>query len=286
MMKKNNLFWIIFLVLISIYSSAQHLPEQLVSSPIFIKHKYGTGSGFYLFDSLNVYFVTARHNLVDQQNKIFVSEIELTSYHKDPTTSDKNVILIDIQSAYKGKFLNSKPIYDILIIKIADFESGDNSKGAIKYYSFVTKKSSSSWVDPIPIDVIRKFSDVYIGDEVFVFGYPSSIGLKQSPQFDHSRPLLRKGVVAAKYDKNKTIILDCPTYKGNSGGPVIRAFNSGLAIEYTLIGIVIEYIPYEEQWINTKSGQISADIYNSDYSVAIPADYILELISDFGKRQN
>jgi len=48
--------------------------------------------------------------------------------------------------------------------------------------------------------------------------------------------------------------LDCPVYKGNSGGPVVASVHSGLETKFRLIGIVSEFVPFEEKWINDKYG--------------------------------
>jgi hypothetical protein len=67
---------------------------------------------------------------------------------------------------------------------------------------------------------MRKFADVLISNDVYIFGYPSSVG--HSGQLDHTRPLLRKGIVAGKNEAKNTIILDCPVHQGNSGGLALQ----------------------------------------------------------------
>lgn len=276
---KNRISIMIFFLITWINVIGQaHLPEILTTSPVFIKHAKGTGTGFIVKDSLNIYFVTARHNVFDMNNgTLLVDKIEITTYHDDPSISDKNVINIDIKGAINDKLLFSKVNIDALVIKIAEFEELDNGKGLI-HYNRIIQKDKTSYLNPLPITMIKDYSNIYIGDEIYLFGYPTSIGLSQSPQFDFSRPLIRRGVVAGKYEKLGTIVLDCPSYPGNSGGPVIRKVVDGLKWEYSLIGIVVQFIPYEEQWVNFKSGLINTDRYNSGYSVAISGDKILELI--------
>ncbi len=69
--------------------------------------------------------------------------------------------------------------------------------------------------------------DALVSNDIFLYGYPSSLGLKQSPQFDYNKPLLRKGIIASVNKTQGTIILDCPVYYGNSGGPVVQVINKG-----------------------------------------------------------
>jgi hypothetical protein len=77
----------------------------------------------------------------------------------------------------------------------------------------------------------------------------------------------------------KTLILDCPSYPGNSGGPVIRYVSDGLHYEYSLVGMVIQFIPYEEVWVNRENKLVNREWSNSGYSVAISADDILEVVA-------
>jgi len=269
----------ILMLLTTIVRGQAHLPEIITTSPVFIKHSNGTGTGFLIQDSMSVYFITARHNIFDINNgQLLSNKIELITYHSDPTVDDKNIIYINIKTAISQKMLFSKNAVDIIAIKIADIQPLDDGRSLISYDYRIIQKNKASYLSPLPIDMIDGYDDIYVGDEVFLFGYPTSIGLKQSPQFDFTRPLLRRGVVAGKYDKLKTIVLDCPSYPGNSGGPVIRKVTDGLSWEYTLIGLVVQFIPYEEQWINIKSGLVNTDRFNSGYSVALSGDKILELI--------
>lgn len=272
---------IVILILLSYKAMGQsHLPEEINTSPVFIEHDKGTGSGFIIKDSTSIYFVTARHNIYDlSTNQVMIDAVTLTTYYRDPTTDDKNIIHIDIKGAISNKLLYSKNTDDVLIIKIGNIEEVDSLKYVINYFSII-QKDKASWINALPIEMLKGYSEVYAGDEVYLFGYPTSIGLKQSPQFDFSRPLLRRGVVAGKNDKIKTLVLDCPSYPGNSGGPVIRKVTDGLRWEYSLIGLVVQFIPYEEQWVNVKSGLIRTDRFNSGYSVAISADKILNLIAE------
>ncbi len=107
-----------------------------------------------------------------------------------------------------------------------------------------------------------------------VFGYPSSIGLKNAPQIDYNRPLLRKGILAGTNPATRTLILDCPVYFGNSGGPVLEVDRQGLTATFRIIGVVIQFIPFNE----TAGSQTAMILSNSGYSVAVPMDFVLELL--------
>ena len=107
-----------------------------------------------------------------------------------------------------------------------------------------------------------------MGNQVFVFGYPTSItGI--NPWLDLRLPLLRRGIVAGINNELKAVILACPTFQGNSSGLVVeveRTFLTG--IKYRAIGLITNLIPYQTDWIQ-----------NSGYSVVVPMDFVEELIA-------
>ena len=68
------------------------------------------------------------------------------------------------------------------------------------------------------------------------------------------RLLLEKVLLPEKYSLNKTLILDCPVYGGNSGGLVleINVTPDGLLANFHLVGIVVQFIPFIDTWQNVK----------------------------------
>ena len=91
---------------------------------------------------------------------------------------------------------------------------------------------------------VKTFDQVLTGNEVMLFGHPSSLALQQLRQLDPSRPLLRKGIVAGTNVERKSIILDCPVYFGNSSGPVFEMDKDGLSTRFYAIGLVNQYVPF------------------------------------------
>lgn len=121
-----------------------------------------------------------------------------------------------------------------------------------------------------------------VANEVFIFGYPVSLGLKNIPQIDFTKPLLRKGIVAGKNDTLRTLVLDCPVYWGNSGGPVLEVETVGVATKrFTIVGVVSAFVPLVETWRNETQGYQNIDVSNSGYSVASPLDPVMALAARF-----
>ncbi|HSR12087.1 MAG TPA: hypothetical protein VLS90_11650 [Thermodesulfobacteriota bacterium] len=124
---------------------------------------------------------------------------------------------------------------------------------------------------PAGISGLRKgsyklFSDVLLGNTVYVFGYPTSI-TRLSPALNIRMPLLRKGIVAGRNNSLKTIILDCPMYYGNSGGMVLEIEDVGSEKKAFAVGVISQLVPFEQEWVG-----------NSGYSIATPMDFLEELI--------
>jgi len=128
---------------------------------------------------------------------------------------------------------------------------------------------------------IKLFSDVLVGNEVFIFGYPTSLGIKEIKQIQHDKPLLRKGIVAGKNSEYRNFIIDCPTYPGNSGGPVIEKEEINFSqINFRLIGLMSQFVPFEEVWHSKRFGLENRQWQNSGYSIVIPVDAIMDLLSE------
>ncbi len=122
------------------------------------------------------------------------------------------------------------------------------------------------------------YKGVLISNEAFVIGYPTSIGTPENPQIDYEQPLLRKGIVAGKNDKNKSIILDCPVYQGNSGGLAMQMDEANGRRNFQIIGLVTEFIPFFEKMYSLHHHYQNLNLENSGYSVVVPSDHMLDVI--------
>jgi hypothetical protein len=127
-------------------------------------------------------------------------------------------------------------------------------------------------------NAVKKYADVLVANEVLVFGYPTSLGIEGSPQLDPLRPLLRRGIVAGLNPNKKSIIIDCPSYPGNSGGPVVEADRETFKATFNVIGVVSEFVPFAEKSVNYPIQYQSVSISNSGYTIVTPMDYVLDLV--------
>ena len=266
---------LILLLLLSTLAIAQHsqrsLPDDNLAYPVLITLKNGgTGFGFYLNDKAATYLVTAKHVLFDLvTGKVRSNELELLSYSKNLSDPTPNVITVDL-SVLDSANIKPHPSEDIAVLELFSVRSAQS----LSALSGVTvKQSAAQGLLGANLGVLRKFDQVLVGNEIVVMGYPTSLGLRAMPQIDSRRPLLRKGIVAGQNTEKRSIILDCPSYPGNSGGPALEVDTDGpFSRRYSIIGVIREFVPYAD---GGKTFTITA---NSGYSVATPLDFVLELI--------
>ena len=274
---------------IRISHARRAVPDDLIVHPVLVTLFDGsnaTGSGFYLrHGEKGIFLVSAFHVFMEtDKNKNIVirsKKANLLSYPKDLDWSKPAKMEIDLEHMIESKFIRYDSVNDALAIQIAkEVRLGDGER-TMKLNDGV-KKLSDSRLLTVPVANIKRYKEVLIGNDVYISGFPSSLGIKKIPQIDYYKPLLRKGIVAGKFDERMTIIIDCPTFGGNSGGPVIELEKINIAKQNVrVIGIISQFVPFVEKWINPQHRLTNIEFENSGYSVVVPIDKVIELIEKF-----
>jgi len=259
----------------------QNIPSDNLAYPILLNLESGSsGSGFIVNDGKQSYLVTAKHVLCDPKNNLESHALRMTCPSSNINDDSTSVIDLNLEVLLKDGNLKIHPTADVSAVKIFDIidkkDDGSYKQNPTKGTSVV--KIADGGTVAINIEKPKFIKDVLISNDIFLYGYPSSIGMRKMPQFDYTKPLLRKGIIANINTKMNTIILDCPVYYGNSGGPVIEVENVGTRINHTLVGIVSQFIPFVENWKNVQTGHVNTEISNSGYSVAVALDSLFEII--------
>src|SRR5215472_3231673 len=153
--------------------------------------------------------------------KLIDNQAELTAYSKDPSDGESNVISLNLESLERIGDIKNHPLHDVTVVKIGDIPRQDQPSANAKESTqralsmepgvVVTKKAKLGIVG-VPEEGIKIFNQMLIGNDIIVFGYPTSLGLQTKPQLDLRRPLLRKGIVAGENLLTRSIVLDCPVY--------------------------------------------------------------------------
>jgi len=254
------------------------VPDDYLALPVLVElDTKATATGFYLGDGKYIYLVTAKHVLFDTSKTLKSNGATLTSYPGDPTDSGRNVLKIDLKAMNEANDIRYDKTHDVAVIRIGQLSRKGKRKVVGLFDGVKLKEKTESnflYADTV---FTKKFYEVLIGNEIYIFGYPTSLGLKKIPQLDYNRPLLRRGIVAGKNRSLETIILDCPGYKGNSGGPVVEVekVNLGKTV-FNVIGVVVQFVPYVTHGYGYSD--TTTIILNSGYSVAIPIEIVLELL--------
>jgi S1-C subfamily serine protease len=242
-----------------------------------------TGSGFFINAENATYFVTARHVLFDESKPdrpLRCKQAELLSYSRDQKEAGRNLLALDLALLSANNDVKAHPTHDVAVIRIGTSSKLD-AKPVIKMLTGVQiRESAPSGILGVSPTVIKKLDQVLTANEIYVFGFPTSIGLRELPQIDYLKTLIRQGIVAGTNGQRKVIILDCLTFPGNSGGPVLEVEQvSLLERRFYVIGVISQFVPIAETWVNKTFNYSNTQIYNSGYSVAIPMDMVLELLN-------
>ena len=234
------------------------LPDDNLAYPVLIAFKGSTGSGFFLNVNGAVFLITAKHVLFDPNTqKLRENQAELLSYSKDPSDQKNNLIALDFEALQAENALKTHTVQDVVVVKIGDIKEVEppsedpcepKHQAIEPLMGVIFEKNAKLGIVGVSIENVKTFDQVLIGNDVLVFGYPTSLGLQAQPQLDLHRPLLRKGIVAGQNLQRKSIVLDCPVYQGNSGGPVIQVESKNLLEKhFSVIGVVGEFVPFVDQ---------------------------------------
>lgn len=261
-------------------TSQSVFPAGWTETAVMIQHSAGTGSGFFFQSSNKVFLVTAKHVIFDAAK--FPSLVLLSTNATCMTWLEQTNVsrfTIDLAGSFAARETRGHPSRDVALVYCE--EVATNGFHARAFFT-----STTPGIPHIQLVLDRHtefFKSVPVGSDIYTFGYPSSIGLQNAHQIDPSRPLVRRGTVADKDPNRRILVLDSPVFKGNSGGPVIERGDIQLAPAqvswpYKIIGIAVEFVPFEERWVNNQFGYWNTTLSNSGYSIAEPMDSVLELV--------
>ena len=260
-----GLFTAIILSLASATPAQRAIPDENLAIPVLITIQgVGTGSGFYIRASKYTYLVTAKHVLFNMQtDQLLAPRMDLLSYSRDPSDPTPNLISVDLaafNALGNGDNIKASPTADVVVVRLFSNTTTDGTPIATPLPGVVLRSFAKLGIVGVQPDQIDTFDKVLIGNEVFLFGYPNSLALAQLGQLDPNRPLLRKGIVAGTNPARRSIVLDCPSYPGNSGGPVVELIRRGFEIQLRIIGVVDQFVPF----VQAAGSQTFAMQFNSN----------------------
>ncbi len=248
------------------------------------------GSGFRLKYLDSNYLVTAKHVLYDESGELRYSDLLVTCQNGDDYSKP---LILEVDLARAKIFKDRKN--DVAIVRLGINKKLYEKEHSLKGDPNIVKRPAQlileEYVNPIENvfgsfvsldkDATRGIDEIKIANNVFLMGYPTSLGIQRNDYFDYSKPLLRKGIIAGIYNAKNTFIIDCPSYYGNSGGPVVEEGEDGY---YRIIGVVSQYIPFETKWRSNRENIVNTEITNSGYTVCVPITTVFDIIDEFDKK--
>jgi hypothetical protein len=251
--------------------------------PALIAHEKGMGSGCFLQLSNSVYLVTAKHVLFAEPNgtnapALISPTAVVKSYSRAGTTNvSERVFAINLAQLLVAGEVRYSTNRDVALVRVEQCMS--NNLNVVRWLPGCAQMSPTGGIDVRNSEFTCRMSEVDVGAEVYMFGYPTILTGPISDIFDPSEPLLRKGIVAGVNLGRRTIIIDCPSYFGNSGGPVVQVDHPTFgATRFRIIGLVSGFVPFQEEWENKTMRYSHVIKSNSGYTVVEPIDLALDLV--------
>lgn len=254
----------------------RNIPENNLAYPvlIFLDNK-SNGSGFRLNAKNKIFLVTAKHVLFEN-GKLKGESLEIHCPSCDIEDDSIHIFRIDLKKTPPIPHKDA----DVCAIFLAHTEEtkGEEKKHGDYKTTYVTGVETITQGNSTPIVVnaelgSKLLKDVLISNDTFLYGYPTSLGLNHGLDYDFTKPLLRKGIVSNINPKNGTIILDCRTDYGNSGGPVIEVDNH----THSVIGVVSKFLTLKNEWINSRDNTSHSENINAGYTVVVSMDKVFEI---------
>jgi hypothetical protein len=242
--------------------------------------------------SNSVYLVTARHVLFSDPEgtnppALLSGKAAVKTYSEagTPNTTERNVFL-DLSSLMNAGEIHYSTNHDIALVRIEDCNPTNHFVTKIlQGVTFVSKAGpnatdeSTIGLNVMDPQVVCLLTNVDVGADVYMFGYPLSLTAPIREKFDPAQPLLRKGTVAGVSINKHTIVVDSPAYQGNSGGPVVQVDHPSFEVtRFQIIGVVSAFVPFEEEWENKTLRYSHIIVSNSGYTLVEPIDLALELV--------
>tara|TARA_R110002096_G_scaffold42144_18_gene113794 strand:- start:1570 stop:2475 length:906 start_codon:yes stop_codon:yes gene_type:complete len=271
----------VFLCLMLGFSGASNagLPTETVAYPVLVQMDFdgGQGSGFFVLHSDSVYLVTARHVVLNREGKFWSPSMRLSAFGLQERGVQPSKLTIDLQALSKAGECRFHETWDAAILRIG-IANGNEKQRPITYLPSVTLREGGR-LTVVDWKNLTRLEGLRFGARVYVSGFPNSVGLPDGSQLDQRFPLLREGIIAGIHPEYSNVILDCRVDGGNSGGPVIWRTEDESGNElYSVMGLVSQYVPVAQNWIDSQNRSVNQDVANSGYSVVTPMDAVIELL--------
>lgn len=281
----QNMIRLLLLLCTGLNASGANLLPGFENCPWYLEFSAEgkTGSGFVLFTSNHVFLVTAKHVLFDMGAKTnplpLIGTNLLAVGWSDQQRTKMNINLGAYHDVNQVRYSEKRDVA-VVLFATRDLQN-PNQWGYDTRFVRIDQATNTTPGMSLGVEVCRRYSDVHVAEDIYTFGYPTSVGsqLPNLNQLNPTRRLAKRGIIADKDPDRRRYVLDLSVYFGNSGGPVVAMRDTGLgSYENHLIGVVSEFVPFEDVWISQRYKLQNVTWGNSGYSIAEPIDHVLDLI--------
>ena len=215
MSKRSIKLFIVTAILLQIIGSSAYagiIPDSWMNSLVLIETQDGGkyepwATGFFVNSSKSskTVLVTNKHTFTENKKNL---SLFIRVNKKDPRQNEESFERIKIFSMKEPELRPVKhekaDLAALHVMVPHDIKRETIKFGEVRDSFFLAK-------DLVPI-----------GDEIFLIGFPASIRYIKNLQKQHSIPVIRGGLISAKYKEADTdlFLIDAPSYWINSGGPV------------------------------------------------------------------
>jgi hypothetical protein len=226
--------------------------------------------------------VTASHVLWDPSTgRRYSSNLTCITHEANYSPGNPEVtIATDLLKAQSSGNLKKHATRDVAVLRIWS-EVTTNLFKILDHSQLSAAERRIQNINFANLSYASQFTNLSVGDDIYLVGFPNSLGLAPGHQIAAREPLLRRSIIASKNPSKKLLILDGPVYPGNSGGPVwvVQRLDL-LTTSVSIAGVAVQLVPFDESrlGLNQPSGISNSTWAVSSYSVAEPIDFAIELI--------
>ena len=250
---------------------------NFLAFPAFIEVAGTSGSGFSITDGTSSYLVSAAHVLFKDKREVYGEPVKVTLC--DALTHNAVVYELDCQTLYANNCLlkHRDSTVDVAVCKVGLLNEADTESGRIKELPVdgvvEINHPADATVLGLKFNSFCLIDKVLLCESVLLLSHPTSL-TNGDPALSRGYPLMRSGMVAGKPPGNR-IIIDCPTYPGNSGGLVLRTSDQ------SAIGVAIRNIGFSEKlYSSVDRSEVSIRRHNSGFTVVEPMDRVLDIVQE------
>jgi hypothetical protein len=250
---------------------------NFLAYPALIEVAGTSGSGFSIGDNEYSYLVSAAHVLFKEKLETHDQPIRVTLL--DYNTHKPVHYELDSGQLFEGNCLakHSDRSVDVAVCRFGVLKAEGEDPSRVKEFPVRGVKEinhdDDTMIQGISLDAVARIANVRLCESVLLLSHPTSL-THGDPALSRGYPLMRSGMVAGKPPSDR-IVIDCPTYPGNSGGLVLRTSDQAA------IGVAVRNVSFTEKlYSSVDKSEVSIRRQNSGFTVVEPMDRVLDIIEE------